>query len=190
MAIVAGGNASPVLDAIDGPLDDIALPVEDLVISKEELAVSSWRDDGLRAALLQPLAQGSAVITFVGNDILGRRHEFEAALGRFEIIGVSRREQGYPGAARRWRLRGGFWWSGRRRYGQWPDAGPPFSASRTAMCSDDCRIDHQPIGRVLAAAQHRKDPFPDPAFGPAHEAIVDGLGRPILPRTMRPVTAR
>src|SRR5436190_13184205 len=73
---------------------------------------------------------------------------------------------------------------------QWPDAGPPFSASRTAMCSDDCRIDHQPIGRVLAAAQHRKDPFPDPAFGPAHEAIVDGLGRPILPRTMRPVTAR
>jgi hypothetical protein len=99
MAIVAGGNASPVLDAIDGPLDDIALPVEDLVISKEELAVSSWRDDGLRAALLQPLAQGSAVITFVGNDILGRRHEFEAALGRFEIIGVSRREQDHPGSA-------------------------------------------------------------------------------------------
>src|SRR4029450_5090039 len=100
MAIVAGGNASPVLDPIDGPLDDIALPVEDLVISKEELAVSSWRDDGLRAALLQPLAQGSAVITFVGNDILGRRHEFEAALGRFEIIGVSEREQDHAGAGR------------------------------------------------------------------------------------------
>src|SRR5262245_24112291 len=99
MAIVAGGNASPVLEAIDGPLDDVALPVEDLVISKEELAVSSWRDDGLRAALLQPLAQRSAVIAFVGNDMAGRRHQFEAALGRLEIVGVSWREQDHVGPA-------------------------------------------------------------------------------------------
>jgi hypothetical protein len=99
MAIVAGGNPSPVLDAIDGPLDHIALPVNDPVISKEELAVSSWRDDGLRAALLQPLAQGSTVIAFVGNDILGRRHEFEAVLGKLEIVDVSRREQDHPGSA-------------------------------------------------------------------------------------------
>ena len=98
-SIVAGCDAPPVLEAIDGPLDDVALFVENGVVGIEDLAVSPWWNDRLAAALLEPVPERRTVIAFVGNDIVGRRHKLEATLGRLVIVGVSGCEQDDAGAA-------------------------------------------------------------------------------------------
>jgi hypothetical protein len=56
ISIEASGDAPPILEAVDCPLDDIALPVEACIVRIKDLAVSAWRDDRLTAELIEPLA--------------------------------------------------------------------------------------------------------------------------------------
>src|SRR3546814_5961840 len=74
VAIEAGGDAPPVLEPAEHPLDDVALSVDGLVVVVLDFAVPARRDDGLGAACFEPFAQGLAVIALVGDEFGGRRH--------------------------------------------------------------------------------------------------------------------
>ena len=60
--VIAGSDAPPVLEAAEGPLDDIACPISDFVEGMFPLARRVVRDDGLAAAGPQPSAQRITVI--------------------------------------------------------------------------------------------------------------------------------
>ncbi len=65
-----------------------------------------------------------------------------------------------------------------------------FCAARSAVSFDDGAVDHQPVRRSLASCEGREDVFPDAAFGPAFEAVVEGFAGAILCRRIRPPSAR
>ena len=50
-------------------------------------------DDGLSAAFLQPLAQGGAVIGFVGEELLGGLGAADQGLGRWTIVRLAAAQQ-------------------------------------------------------------------------------------------------
>src|ERR1700676_4237283 len=58
------------------------------------------------------------------------------------------------------------------------------------MNLDAGAVDDEPIRRVLCAGQGGKDGLPDAALGPANEAIVECLLRPIDRRTIGPASPR
>src|SRR3546814_3675831 len=59
VAIEAGGDAPPVLEPAEHPLDDVALSVDGLVVVVLDFAVPARRDDGLGAACFEPFARRS-----------------------------------------------------------------------------------------------------------------------------------
>src|ERR1700674_1347290 len=58
------------------------------------------------------------------------------------------------------------------------------------MNLDAGAVDDEPIRRLLCAGQGGKDGLPDAALGPANEAIVECLLRPIDRRTIGPASPR
>jgi hypothetical protein len=54
---------------------------------------------------------------------------------------------------------------------------------------DAAAIDEQSIGCAIGACKRAEDALPDAALGPAHEAIVERLLRPIHVRAVRPAPA-
>jgi hypothetical protein len=64
--IVACCEASKVLEAIEAALDAVSLSVGDCVMRDQDFARAVRRDDRLGSKLLDQLAQGIAVIGFVG----------------------------------------------------------------------------------------------------------------------------
>lgn len=64
---------------------------EFLVVARLHFAVRARRDHWLDAAAFQPIAQRVAVLTFVGNEMLGRRDGTDAVLGRPVISRIAGR---------------------------------------------------------------------------------------------------
>ena len=75
--VIAGGDAAEVFDAFKEVLHDMPLSIGRLAIGAGMLAVGARRDARFDAALLEPLAEAIAVVTFVchehgGGDFLGQ----------------------------------------------------------------------------------------------------------------------
>ena len=79
VAIEAGGDASPVLEAAEHAFDDVSLAVRGSVVGPRFAAIFAGWDDGCGAARHKPLAQGQAVISFVGDELCGRRQRLDQA---------------------------------------------------------------------------------------------------------------
>lgn len=56
---------------------------------------------------------------------------------------------------------------------------PPFSSARTAMDLDATAVDEQPIRHILGTCQRTEDTFPNATLGPADDAVVERLLRPV-----------
>jgi hypothetical protein len=94
VAIEAGSEASPVLEAAEHALDDVALLVIGAVVVVVDFAVAARRDDGLGTAVVEPPAQLLAVITLSATSSPegGRASmQFFATLQSWTLPGVSRR---------------------------------------------------------------------------------------------------
>ena len=72
-AVIAGGDAAPVLDPSEDVFDLVALAVEVLVVVVLDLAVLAGRDAWGGALRDQRGAEPVAVIAFVGEQLLGAR---------------------------------------------------------------------------------------------------------------------
>lgn len=71
--VVAGGDASGVLEAVEAPLDPVAQGVDVAVDALADLAASAGRNDGHAAAIFHVLADRVGVIAAVGQqDACGR----------------------------------------------------------------------------------------------------------------------
>ena len=99
VSVEAGRDPPPVLDAAEHALGDIALPVNDPVAVILDFTVFARRDDGPRAAFVEPFAQGPAVIALVGDEFGGGRQGFDAELRDLAVMRVSRRQEQDAGAA-------------------------------------------------------------------------------------------
>jgi hypothetical protein len=69
--LVAGGDATELLEAIDAPLNEITPLVGFAVVLERRLAVRSRWDDGLYAAGSQIAADFVAVITLIAKELVG-----------------------------------------------------------------------------------------------------------------------
>ena len=93
------GNATVILQSPEGSLDDIPVSVQCLIVGVLKFSIGSWRDDRLGPSCCEPLAQGSAVIAFVGDHIFRGWHSFQAGMRSLVITCVSWCEQQNTGAA-------------------------------------------------------------------------------------------
>jgi hypothetical protein len=57
------------------------------------------------------------------------------------------------------------------------------------VCLDAGAVDEQPIRHTLGSCQRAKNVLPDTAFGPTHEAVVEGLFGTIDRRAIAPTAA-
>jgi len=69
--VVAGGDTSAVLDALEEVLDAVALLVEGLVVGVLSLAAATGRDDRVAALFDDFVVEAFGVIGLVGNDVFG-----------------------------------------------------------------------------------------------------------------------
>jgi hypothetical protein len=67
-AIISGSEASKVFQFVEAALDAVALAIERLVVPNPSLATAVRRDHGLHAGRLDRVADGIAVVGFVGDD--------------------------------------------------------------------------------------------------------------------------
>lgn len=72
-SVVAGVDAPPVLHPAEHDLDLVALTVEHRVVRDGDFAVGLGRDAGVDSTLGQGVSEAVAVITFVGDQLLGCR---------------------------------------------------------------------------------------------------------------------
>ncbi len=70
-AVIAGVDASPILDFGEQVLDQVALFVDCLVVVILHLSVGFWRDAGGDAARCQGVTEPVAVIALVAQKFLG-----------------------------------------------------------------------------------------------------------------------
>src|ERR1700710_97689 len=88
------------------------------------------------------------------------------------------------------RRRRGAWCCGRLWCGRYHEPRPPFCAAGAAMDLDAARVDEQAVGGALAPRKRAEDVLPDSALGPANEAVVEGLLRPVdITRAVGPAPA-
>ena len=71
--IVAGDNASPVLQPAEGVLNPMALPVERLVVGQWRLPVPGRGNAGLDATLTKPFPEPVAVVAAIAEQLARRR---------------------------------------------------------------------------------------------------------------------
>ena len=89
ISIEAGSDASPILEAAEHSLNDVALFVDGLVVIILGFAVFARWDDRLRAARFEPFSQGLAVVTLVGNQLGGGRQGLDTTRSDPAIMQVS-----------------------------------------------------------------------------------------------------
>lgn len=89
--VVAGGEASAVLEAAEHALDGIATLVEGFAEAAFPAAVALGRDVGDRALILDQIADAVAVIGAVGVDDAAPGQGVEQVLGGAAVGGLSRR---------------------------------------------------------------------------------------------------
>ena len=93
MAVVAGGDAPPVLEAAEEPLDDVPTPVDALVERIRGSAGGAGRDHGLDAPLGESASQSVGIIGLVG-DQAASRGGYSQQRNRHADIGDVARRQG------------------------------------------------------------------------------------------------
>ena len=91
-AIIAGSEASKMLQFIEAALDAVALAVERLVVANASFAAAVGRDHRLHAGRLDGVADGIAVIGFIGDD----RTALNAAQHRFGGTALMHLTTGQP----------------------------------------------------------------------------------------------
>lgn len=89
VATEASSEALPIHEAAEHAFDDVALFVDGAVVALLELAVAARRDDGLCAAVVEPLAQVLAVVALVGDELSGRWQGPDAGLGDLAVVDVA-----------------------------------------------------------------------------------------------------
>src|ERR1700709_1528777 len=98
--VVAGGDTSEVLQAVEGRLDPPALPIAALVVADLPLAAALAWDDRRDAALAEVSAQPVGVVALVGGQTLDPARRFGQHRRRGgHIAGVAGRQQEDAGAA-------------------------------------------------------------------------------------------
>src|SRR5665647_1766916 len=97
--IEAGCDASPIFEAAEHALDDVALLVDRAVIFVLDLAVLAGRNDGLGATLGQPFPQCLAIVPLVSDEFRRGWHRSDAELRDLAIVHVSGRQEQDAGAA-------------------------------------------------------------------------------------------
>lgn len=99
VAIVSCGDASPILEAAEGALDDASLFVDALVVGELHPAVTHGGNDGGGATLVEPITQNVGVIALVGGEMERGWQCSDALLGNGDIRDISRRYDDRPGSA-------------------------------------------------------------------------------------------
>jgi hypothetical protein len=94
--VVAGGDASPILEPAEAPLDNVALLIGFFVQANLLLAVGFARDDGLDAVGFEKGPDRVGVVAFISDQFPDAGNETDAFLGHRAICGVSRREDERP----------------------------------------------------------------------------------------------
>lgn len=69
IAVEAGGYPSPVFEAAEHALHDIALPIDCRITFVVNFAIAFVRNDGLSAPFGEPITQIVAAITFVADQL-------------------------------------------------------------------------------------------------------------------------
>ena len=86
--IVAGGDASPVLQSTEGVLDAVALAVEYLIVGQRPLARAGGRDARGDAAFRQLVAEPSAVVAAVAEELSCGRQERQEQRGAVVVAAL------------------------------------------------------------------------------------------------------
>jgi hypothetical protein len=94
--VVAGGDASEVLEPAEHALDAIALAVEGAVVRDGRGAAAGRWDDGAGAALGQPAAQGVGVIGTIGQEMAERAGRRDQGHSHGAVIDVAGAEPQDP----------------------------------------------------------------------------------------------
>lgn len=97
--VVAGVDASEVLEVAEEAFDAVALLVSDRIVGVRVLARGIWRDDGLAAAFAEPIAQGRCVIGAIGKQASGRSGDGQEVARAGQVMsmaGVRTRASGLP----------------------------------------------------------------------------------------------
>ena len=91
--VVAGGDATAVLEAAEHALDGVAAFVEAAAKAAFPAPIGLWRDVGDSALILDQAPDAVAVIGAVGVDDAARRQACQQMLGRFAVGGLAWRQQ-------------------------------------------------------------------------------------------------
>ncbi len=90
--VISRGDAPELLQFVEETLDEIALFVERLVVGERRAAVGFWRNDRLRGAFEDSLAQVIGVITLVGDDGVGLK-AFDQVVRLGDVVSLAWPEQ-------------------------------------------------------------------------------------------------
>jgi len=186
-AIVAGCEASEVFEFVEATLDEVAGFVEFDVVRDGYFARASGGNDGDHAGVGDELAEGIAVVGFVGDDAAA----LDAVEKRWRGDDVVDLPAGEDEAERPSEGIGeqcGFWWSILLGIAPEPDCGPPFSGRRLLVGAHQRRVEHE-ILVVAIGDQDLEDTLPNAALGPAREAGVDAFPLAVPLRQVMPVRA-
>ena len=93
-SIVAGGDATPVLQTAEGILDPMPLPIEDLVVGQGELPVFGRRNAGLDSAVAQPFPEPVAVLSTIAQQLARRREHRQQEGGALVVVHLPFGEHG------------------------------------------------------------------------------------------------
>ena len=96
-AVIAGVDASPVLDFGEQVFDQVPLFVDRFVVVILDLAVGFWRDAGGDAARGQSAAEPVAVIAFIAQQFLGAWQGIEQQNSALMVAHLSFGEHHYDG---------------------------------------------------------------------------------------------
>jgi hypothetical protein len=99
--VVAGSDATPILEPTETTFDNVAAFVGFFVMMDFLFAIGFARDDGLDALLLEKGADRVGIVTFVGEELFDAGQEADAFLCHHAIGGIARREDERPGPAGR-----------------------------------------------------------------------------------------
>ena len=98
-SVIAGVDASPVLEAGEHILDAMALPVERSVVGYMDPAIDLGRDAGGDASFGESIAEPVGVIAPVGEHGVGGWQGIDQQGSAFEVAGLSLRERQADGTA-------------------------------------------------------------------------------------------
>lgn len=92
-SIVAGCDATPVLDPAEHVFDAMSLLVEDIVIGRGFFAVFARRNAGRNPLFFQSIAEPVGVIAAIGQQFLGAWQTLEQLSGTLVVAHLARSQQ-------------------------------------------------------------------------------------------------